>query len=89
MMDVAGLRLGGTPASGGVRGDSLDRTRQERHRAAVRLEPAAGERFAYFQRCGYDDSTNLAQQHTLSWDARFVLPGAWRVGPRFSVERAQ
>jgi len=21
----------------------------------------------------------------LSWDARFALPGAWRIGPRFSV----
>lgn len=23
----------------------------------------------------------------MSWDARFLLRGAWRIGPRFSVER--
>ena len=32
-------------------------------------------------------STNspTARSTTLSWDARFALPGAWRIGPRFSV----
>jgi hypothetical protein len=34
----------------------------------------------------FDDSPT-ARSTTLSWDARFALPGAWRVGPRFSVEQ--
>ena len=32
----------------------------------------------------YDDSP-IAHSETISWDARFRLPGAWRFGPRFSV----
>ncbi len=34
----------------------------------------------------YDDSPE-ARSTTLSWDARFVVPGNWRMGPRLSVER--
>jgi tetratricopeptide (TPR) repeat protein len=34
----------------------------------------------------FDDSPT-ARSTTLSWDARFVVRGAWRVGPRLSVER--
>jgi len=36
----------------------------------------------------YDDSPS-SRSETVSWDARFVLPGAWRLGPRFSVERLE
>ena len=36
----------------------------------------------------YDNSPQ-SRSATLSWDARFVLPGTWRIGPRFSVERLQ
>ena len=34
----------------------------------------------------FDDSPT-ARSTTLSWDARFALPGAWRLGPRLSVEQ--
>jgi len=34
----------------------------------------------------YDDSPE-ARSTTLSWDARFVVGGNWRMGPRLSVER--
>jgi hypothetical protein len=36
----------------------------------------------------YDDSPS-SRSETLSWDARFALPGAWRLGPRLSVERLE
>jgi hypothetical protein len=29
----------------------------------------------------------MARSTTLSWDGRFALVGAWRFGPRFSVEQ--
>jgi hypothetical protein len=32
------------------------------------------------------DNSPLSRSTTLSWDARFVVHGAWRLGPRFSVE---
>jgi hypothetical protein len=34
----------------------------------------------------FDDSPT-SRSTTLSWDARFALPGAWRLGPRLSVEQ--
>jgi tetratricopeptide (TPR) repeat protein len=33
------------------------------------------------------DDSPTARSNTLSWDARFVAPGNWRVGPRLSVEQ--
>ena len=33
------------------------------------------------------DSSPSSRSETLSWDARFVLHGAWRLGPRMSVEQ--
>jgi hypothetical protein len=33
----------------------------------------------------YDDSP-ISRSTTVSWDARFVVHGAWRLGPRLSVE---
>ena len=37
-------------------------------------------------RVRFDDSPT-SRSTTLTWDARFALPGAWRVGPRFGVEQ--
>jgi hypothetical protein len=34
----------------------------------------------------FDDSP-ISRSTTLSWDARFVVHGAWRLGPRLSVEQ--
>jgi hypothetical protein len=33
------------------------------------------------------DDSPTARSTTLSWDARFVVRGAWRLGPRLSVEQ--
>jgi hypothetical protein len=33
------------------------------------------------------DNSPIARSTTLSWDARFVVHGAWRLGPRLSVEK--
>jgi hypothetical protein len=32
------------------------------------------------------DNSPISRGTTLSWDARFVVGGNWRLGPRFSVE---
>jgi hypothetical protein len=33
------------------------------------------------------DSSPQSRSTAVSWDARFALPGAWRIGPRITVER--
>jgi tetratricopeptide (TPR) repeat protein len=83
MMDVAGLRLGSTPASGGVPATAstgLDKNFTVQLSGSSLLQ--AGDLHVFSAL--YDDSP-IAHSTTLSWDARFVLPGAWRAGPRFSV----
>jgi hypothetical protein len=32
------------------------------------------------------DDSPMSKSGTVSWDARFVVTGAWRMGPRLSVE---
>jgi hypothetical protein len=34
----------------------------------------------------FDDAPSY-RSTTATWDARFALPGAWRFGPRFSIEQ--
>ncbi len=83
MTDVAGLRLGSTPASGGVPATpsmGLDKSLTLQLSGSSLLQ--AGDLHVFSAL--YDDSPG-AHTTTLSWDARFVLPGAWRAGPRFSV----
>src|ERR1019366_2180545 len=83
MMDVAGLRLGSTPASGGVPATpstGLDKNFTVQLSGSSLLQ--AGDLHVFS--AVYDEALN-ARTTTLSWDARFVLPGAWRAGPRFSV----
>jgi tetratricopeptide (TPR) repeat protein len=98
MMDVAALELSGTPASPGTLGmpPTVPAT------PAVAATPSTGlDKNIAVQVSGssllqasdlhifgvrFDDSPS-ARSTTLSWDARFALPGAWRVGPRFSVEQ--
>jgi hypothetical protein len=91
MVDVAALELSGTPASPPINGTP-----------AVAATPSTGlDKNIAVQMSGlsllqandlhifgvrFDDSPT-ARSTTLSWDARFALPGAWRVGPRFSVEQ--
>jgi tetratricopeptide (TPR) repeat protein len=83
MMDVATLRLGATPASGGVPATpstGLDKNLTVQLSGSSLLQ--AGDLHVFSAL--YDDLP-AAHTTTVSWDARFVLPGAWRAGPRFSV----
>jgi hypothetical protein len=85
MADVAALRLGSTPASGGVPGTpstGLDKN------ASAQLAGSSLLRASDLHIFGvrYDNSP-MSRSTTLSWDARFPLGGAWRFGPRFSVAR--
>jgi tetratricopeptide (TPR) repeat protein len=85
MVDLAALQLGGTPASGGVDETSslgLDKNLSVQLSGASLLQASDLHIFGL----RFDDSPN-SRSTTLSWDARFALPGAWRFGPRFSVEQ--
>jgi hypothetical protein len=83
LLDAATLRLGGTPASGGVPATAstgLDKNFTAQVSGSSLLQ--AGDLHVFGAH--YDDSP-IAHSETISWDARFRLPGAWRFGPRFSV----
>jgi hypothetical protein len=91
MVDLATLELSGTPASPATtmtpavtatQATGLDKN------IAVQLSGSsllqANDLHIFGVR--FDDSPT-ARSTTLSWDARFALPGAWRIGPRLSVEQ--
>jgi hypothetical protein len=83
--DIAALRLGATPASGGVPetpSTGLDKN------ADVQLAGSSLVRASDLHIFGirFDDAPG-SRSTTLSWDARFPVGGAWRFGPRFSVAR--
>jgi tetratricopeptide (TPR) repeat protein len=84
LVDVAALRLGGTPASGGV--DATPSTGLDK---SVTLQTSGSSLMQAndLQIFGlrFDESPSQRSE-TVSWDARFALPGAWRFGPRFAVE---
>lgn len=87
MADVATLQLGGTPASGGVPATAstgLDKNVSVQLSGSSLLQ--AGDLNIFGLR--FDDSPT-SRSGTVSWDARFRLYGAWRIGPRFSVEQLQ
>jgi hypothetical protein len=84
MLNLAGLQLSGTPASGGVAATAstgLDKNASLQISGSSLLQASDLHIFA----ARYDNSP-LARSTTLSWDARFVIHGAWRLGPRLSVE---
>jgi tetratricopeptide (TPR) repeat protein len=85
MVDVAALRLSGTPASGGV--DATDSTGLDKS-ATIQISGSSLMQASDLHIFGVrlDDSPE-ARSTTLSWDARFALWGAWRFGPRFAVEQ--
>jgi hypothetical protein len=85
MADVAALRLGATPASGGV--PATPSTGLDKN-ANVQLAGSSLLRASDLHIFGvrYDNSP-ASRSTTLSWDARFPIGGAWRFGPRFSVAR--
>jgi tetratricopeptide (TPR) repeat protein len=85
MMDLAALRLSGTPASGGVaatRSTGLDKNVSAQVSGSSLLQSSDLHIFGV----RFDDSP-ISRSTTLSWDARFALPGSWRLGPRLSVEQ--
>lgn len=84
MTSLSALQLGGTPASGGVEAISsfgLDRNISIQFSGASLMQASDLHIFGV----RVDDSPQ-ARSATLSWDARFVVYGAWRLGPRLSVE---
>ncbi len=84
MFDLAGLQLSSTPASFGVPATpspGLDKSASLQISGLSLLQASDLHIFSV----RYDDSP-LSRSTTLSWDARFVVHGAWRLGPRLSVE---
>ncbi len=86
MIDLAALELSGTPASGGVAATpstGLDKS------ATVQITGSSLMQSSDLHIFGlrYDNDAPISSSTTLSWDARFVVHGAWRLGPRLSVER--
>ncbi len=90
MVDLAALELSGTPASlpptppgvAATPSTGLDKNIAVQMSGSSLLQ--ANDLHIFGVR--FDDSPS-ARSTTLSWDARFALPGAWRFGPRFSVEQ--
>jgi hypothetical protein len=85
MADLAGLELSSTPASFGVPATpspGLDKSVSLQMSGLSLLQASDLHIFSV----RYDDSP-ISRSTTLSWDARFVVHGAWRLGPRLSVEQ--
>jgi len=84
MFDLGALQLSGTPASGGVAATpstGLDKSATVQMSGFSLLQASDLHIFSL----RFDDSP-LQRSTTVSWDARFVVHGAWRLGPRLSVE---
>lgn len=84
MGSLSALQLGSTPASGGVEAIEsmgLDKNVSLQMSGASLLQASDLHIFGV----RFDDSPQMRSE-TLSWDARFVVHGAWRLGPRLSVE---
>jgi hypothetical protein len=93
MGDVSALELSGTPATNGVGippvgavpatdSTGLDKNVSVQFAGSSLLQASDLHIFS----ARYDFSPS-SRSTTLSWDARFVVHGAWRLGPRFSVEQ--
>jgi tetratricopeptide (TPR) repeat protein len=85
MVDLAGLELSSTPASFNVPATpspGLDKSASLQMSGLSLLQASDLHIFSV----RYDDSP-ISRSTTLSWDARFVVHGAWRLGPRLSVEQ--
>ncbi len=87
LADISALELGGTPASGGVA--ATPATGWDRN-ASIQLSGSSLLQASdlHFFGLRYDSSPS-SRSLTASWDARFVLAGAWRLGPRISVEQVE
>jgi tetratricopeptide (TPR) repeat protein len=84
MASVSALQLGSTPASGGVEAiESMGLDKSVSLQLSGLSLVQASDLHIFGVR--FDDSPQMRSE-TLSWDARFVVHGAWRLGPRLSVE---
>jgi len=87
MADAFALRVGATPASGGViatPSTGLDRSLQVQFSGSSLLR--ASDLHFFGARVQQSPQQRSAM---LMWNARFPLVGAWRVGPRLRVERRE
>jgi tetratricopeptide (TPR) repeat protein len=85
MADASALRLGGTPGSGGV--DGTPSTGVDKN-VSVQLAGSSILQASDLQIFGVRvDDSPIERSTALSWDGRFVLTGAFRFGPRFTVEQ--
>ena len=85
MADLGAFELSGTRASGGVtatQSTGLDKNISVQLAGSSLMQ--ANDLHIFSAR--FDDSPQ-ARSTTLSWDARFVVSGNWRLGPRLSVEQ--
>jgi tetratricopeptide (TPR) repeat protein len=97
MADISALRLSGTPGSpvigatainpgvaavSATQSTGLDKNLSVQMAGTSLLQASDLHIFSV----RYDTSPS-ARSTTLSWDARFVVTGNWRLGPRFSVEQ--
>jgi len=85
MVDLSALELSGTPASFGVvatQSTGLDKNASMQIAGSSLLQASDLHIFGL----RFDDSPT-SRSTTVSWDARFVVHGAWRMGPRLSVEQ--
>ncbi len=84
MVDLSALELSGTRASYGVvatQSTGLDKNASMQVAGSSLLQ--AGDLHVLGVRV---DDSPTARSATVSWDARFIVHGAWRMGPRLSVE---
>jgi tetratricopeptide (TPR) repeat protein len=93
MADLSALELSGTPAAigfgtpplgavAGTQSTGVDKNASVQLSGSSLLQASDLHIFSL----RFDDSP-ISRSETLSWDARFVVHGAWRLGPRLSVER--
>jgi tetratricopeptide (TPR) repeat protein len=87
MADAFAMRVGATPDSGGVVGTpstGLDRSLQLQLSGSSLLRASDLHFFGVRVQQSPDQRSAM-----LMWNARFPLGGAWRIGPRFRVERRE
>ncbi len=85
MTDLGAFQLSGTPASGGVsatQSTGLDKNVSVQMAGSSLMQ--SNDLHIFSARF---DTSPSARSTTLSWDARFVAGGNWRLGPRLSVEQ--
>ncbi len=92
MLDLGAIKLNGTPASAiigtpGTQGVAATQSTGLDKNASVQMAGSsllqASDLHIFSMRF---DASPTQRSETVSWDARFVVHGNWRLGPRLSVE---